>query len=93
MPQPTTIIDAVEKHGRNTGDTGATAVQIAVLTERVAHLTEHLRNHKHDHHTRQGLYKVLGQRRKLARYYRDQNVEAYRELIATLGIRDPLGPS
>lgn len=83
----------IDKFGQHSADTGSAAVQISLLSARVNHLTEHLRVHKHDHHTRQGLYKVLGQRRKLCRYLRDSDIEAYRDLLLTLNIRDPLGSS
>jgi small subunit ribosomal protein S15 len=68
-------------------DTGSPEVQVAILSERIAHLTEHLKVHKHDHHTRRGLMKLIGRRRRLLDYVRDNNVERYRELIAKLGLR------
>ena len=68
-------------------DTGSPEVQIALLTERVTHLTEHLKVHKGDHHTRRGLMKILGQRRRLLDYVRNNDVERYRSLIGRLGIR------
>jgi small subunit ribosomal protein S15 len=68
-------------------DTGSPEVQVAILSERISHLTEHLKVHKHDHHTRRGLMKLIGRRRRLLDYTRDNDVERYRELIAKLGLR------
>ena len=68
-------------------DTGSPEVQIALLTERIKHLTEHLRVHKGDHHTRRGLMKLIGRRRRLLDYVRDNDVERYREIIARLELR------
>lgn len=68
-------------------DTGSPEVQVAVLTERINHLTEHLKLHKGDHHTRRGLMKLIGRRRRLLDYVRDNDVQRYRSLIAKLGIR------
>ena len=68
-------------------DTGSPEVQIAILTDRISHLTEHLKVHKGDHNTRRGLMKLIGQRRRLLDYVQRGNVERYRELIGRLGIR------
>jgi len=68
-------------------DTGSTEVQVALLTQRIRDLTEHLRTHKHDHHTRRGLLQMVGQRRRLLNYLKKSHVERYRALIAKLGIR------
>jgi len=68
-------------------DTGSPEVQIALLTDRIAHLTEHLKVHKGDHHTRRGLMKLIGRRRRLLDYVRDNDVERYRNIIGRLGIR------
>jgi small subunit ribosomal protein S15 len=68
-------------------DTGSTEVQVALLTQRIRDLTEHLRTHKHDHHTRRGLLQLVGQRRRLLNYLKKSEVERYRALIAKLGIR------
>ena len=68
-------------------DTGSPEVQIALLTNRISHLTEHLKVHKGDHHTRHGLMKLIGHRRRLLDYVRDKDVERYRTLINRLGIR------
>lgn len=68
-------------------DTGSADVQIAILTEEINNLNGHLRTHKKDHHSRRGLYKMVGTRRRLLRYLRDTNVQRYRDLIASLGLR------
>lgn len=68
-------------------DTGSADVQIALLTERINHLTDHLRTHKKDHHSRRGLLMMVGKRRRLLNYLRNQDVERYRALIAKLGLR------
>ncbi len=77
----------IEKYRANEKDTGSTRVQVAVLTERINHLTEHLKVHKKDHHSRRGLRMLVGRRRRLLEYLRNSNVERYRELIARLGLR------
>jgi small subunit ribosomal protein S15 len=69
------------------GDTGSPEVQIALLTERINHLNEHLKVHKKDHHSRRGLLKMVGQRRGMLNYLRDKDIERYRALIAQLGLR------
>lgn len=69
------------------GDTGSPEVQIAVLTERVTNLTEHLKEHKHDHHSRRGLLQMVGKRRSLLDYLKRQDINRYRDLIQRLGIR------
>ncbi len=69
------------------GDTGSPEVQIALLTERILGLTDHLREHKHDHHSRRGLLKLVGRRRRLLAYLSDKDVERYRTTIARLGLR------
>lgn len=68
-------------------DTGSPEVQVALLTARISHLTEHLKVHKKDHHSRRGLLMLVGQRRRLLDYVKDNDVERYRKLIAHLGIR------
>jgi small subunit ribosomal protein S15 len=68
-------------------DTGSAEVQIALLTERIAGLTDHLREHKHDHHSRRGLLKLVGRRRRLLAYLSDKDVERYRATITRLGLR------
>jgi len=84
MPDKTATISQYRLHET---DTGSPEVQIAILTERINHLTEHLRSHKGDHHTRRGLMKLIGHRRRLLDYVRGNDVERYRSLIARLGIR------
>ena len=69
------------------GDTGSPEVQVAILSKRIAHLTEHLKEHKGDHHSRRGLMLMVGQRRRLLNYIAQQDVEHYRSLIARLGLR------
>ena len=77
----------IEEFGTHDVDTGSPEVQVALLTERINHLTEHLRVHKKDHHSRRGLLMMVGKRRRLLGYLRDQDVERYRTLIAKLGLR------
>ncbi len=77
----------IAEHRRHESDTGSTEVQIALLTERIQHLTEHLKAHKKDHHSRRGLLMLVGQRRRMLDYLRANDVEGYRTLIAKLGIR------
>ncbi|MFD1862486.1 30S ribosomal protein S15 [Planococcus sp. FY231025] len=68
-------------------DTGSADIQIAILTEEINNLNEHLRTHKKDHHSRRGLFKMVGRRRNLLKYLRENDVQRYRELIAKLGLR------
>ncbi len=77
----------IEEFGTHEKDTGSPEVQVALLTERINHLTEHLRTHKKDHHSRRGLLMMVGKRRRLLAYLRNQDVERYRSLIARLGLR------
>jgi small subunit ribosomal protein S15 len=77
----------IEDFGTHATDTGSPEVQVALLTERINHLTEHLKVHKKDHHSRRGLIMMVGKRRRLLDYLRDQNVERYRSVIAQLGLR------
>jgi small subunit ribosomal protein S15 len=77
----------IEEHARTTGDTGSAEVQIAVLTQRIADLTDHLKRHTHDHHSRRGLLKLVGRRRRLLDYLQRTNLEGYRALIQELGLR------
>ncbi|MGI6204752.1 MAG: 30S ribosomal protein S15 [Anaerovoracaceae bacterium] len=79
--------EIIEKYGRKEGDTGSPEVQIAILTYRINDLNEHLKVHKHDHHSRRGLLKMVGRRRNLLNYLRENDLEAYRELVASLGLR------
>lgn len=77
----------MEEYARTPGDTGSPEVQIAILTARINELTEHLRVHKKDHHSRRGLLKMVGQRRGLLAYLKKTDIERYRSLIERLGIR------
>ena len=79
--------EVVEEHKRGDRDTGSPEVQVALLSRRIGHLTEHFRRHSHDFHSRQGLLKLVSQRRKLLDYLRRKDVERYRALIAKLGLR------
>jgi len=79
--------DTISTHRRHESDTGSPEVQIALLTDRINHLTEHLKVHKKDHHSRRGLLMLVGRRRRLLDYLRDTNVEEYRALIAELDLR------
>ncbi|MDE2481577.1 MAG: 30S ribosomal protein S15 [bacterium] len=75
------------KFGRGPNDTGSAEVQIAILTASINHLTDHLKIHKKDHHSRRGLLLQVGQRRRLLNYLQKKNLEGYRKLIADLGLR------
>jgi small subunit ribosomal protein S15 len=77
----------IQEHRTHEGDTGSPEVQVAVLTRRISHLTEHLREHKHDYHSRRGLLKMVGNRRRLLKYLQKKDVDRYRALIAKLGLR------
>jgi small subunit ribosomal protein S15 len=79
--------EIIGKHGRADGDTGSPQVQIALLTRRIDQLTEHLRTHRKDHHSRRGLLKLVGQRRRLLGYLQKRDLEGYRTLIKDLGLR------
>ncbi|HID38511.1 MAG TPA: 30S ribosomal protein S15 [Calditrichaeota bacterium] len=77
----------VDKYGASKEDSGKTEVQIALLTERIKYLTEHLKTHKKDHHSRRGLLKLVGQRRRLLRYLAKKDIMRYRSIIRELGLR------
>ena len=77
----------VKQHQRAGNDTGSPEVQIALLTDRITHLTEHLKQHKKDHHSRRGLLMLVGQRRRLLDYVRKNDVERYRTIVANMGLR------
>lgn len=79
--------DIIAEYGRKAGDTGSPEVQIAILTARIAELTEHLKSNQKDHHSRRGLLKMVGQRRGLLDYLKKTDLEGYRALIEKLGIR------
>jgi small subunit ribosomal protein S15 len=78
---------AIEKHRQHETDTGSSQVQVAVLTERINYLTDHFRAHKKDHHSRRGLLKMVGKRRRHLDYLKKTDVESYRKIIADLGLR------
>ena len=82
-----TTQEIITEYGAHDSDTGSPEVQVALLSERINHLTEHLRTHKHDHHSRRGLLMMVGRRRRLLNYLRRTDVERYRKLIAALGLR------
>jgi len=77
----------IDKFKRSENDTGSPEVQIALLTERIRYLTEHLKVHKKDHHSRRGLMKLVGQRRRMLEYLKRKDISRYRELIQRLGLR------
>lgn len=77
----------IEKYRQHDGDTGSTRVQIAVLTERINYLTDHFREHSKDHHSRRGLLKMVGKRRRLLSYLRRTDVDTYRRIVQELGLR------
>ncbi|MDP9382985.1 MAG: 30S ribosomal protein S15 [Chloroflexota bacterium] len=77
----------VEQYRQHENDTGSADVQVALLTQRIVHLTDHLRQNKHDHHTRRGLLKLVGRRRRLLAYIQRHDRERYRQLIQSLGLR------
>jgi small subunit ribosomal protein S15 len=79
--------ELVDKFGRTENDTGSAEVQVALLTERINELTEHLRTHTKDHHSRRGLLMLVGKRRRLLRYLESSDVERYRSLVSELGLR------
>ena len=79
--------EIIAKRGKSENDTGSPEVQLALLTDRIQHLTDHLKTHAKDHHSRRGLLMLVGRRRRLLDYLRDIDVERYRALIAELGLR------
>ena len=79
--------ELVSKFGQGEADTGRTEVQVALLTDRINELTEHLREHSRDHHSRRGLLKLVGQRRRLLSYLRSSDLDRYRTLVGELGLR------
>jgi small subunit ribosomal protein S15 len=80
-------LDIIKKFGESETDTGSTRVQVALLTERINDLTQHLRTHRKDHHSRRGLLMLVGQRRRFLRYLEKNDLEGYRALIRELGLR------
>ena len=81
-------LEIIKEYGENDGDSGKDAVQVALLTQRIVHLTEHLKKNKKDYSTKRGLLKLVGRRRKLLNYIEKRDVKRYRELIAKLGFRN-----
>ena len=79
--------EIITKYALHEGDTGSPEVQIALLTERINHLNEHLKLNKKDHHTRRGLLKMVGSRRGLLNYLKEKDIERYRAIVAALGLR------
>ena len=79
--------DIVKKYAKTEGDTGSAEVQIAILTEEIKELTEHLKVHEHDFHSRRGLLKKVGHRKSLLKYLREKDVTRYREIVKQLGLR------
>jgi small subunit ribosomal protein S15 len=79
--------EVIESYKTHDGDTGSPEVQVAILSERINYLTEHFKVHAKDHHSRRGLLKLVGQRRRLLDYLKSKNVDRYRKLIDTLGLR------
>ncbi|HYW35873.1 MAG TPA: 30S ribosomal protein S15 [Balneolaceae bacterium] len=79
--------EIIEEYGGASENSGSTEAQIAILTERINDLTDHLRNHEKDHASRRGLLKMVGKRRRLLNYLKEKDIDAYRELISDLGIR------
>ena len=79
--------EILSEYGLHETDTGSAEAQVAMLTKRISDLTEHLKFHKHDHHTRRGLLGLVGKRRRLLRYLQEVDIERYRSLIERLGLR------
>ena len=77
----------IQKHRQHETDTGSAKVQVAILTDRINYLTDHFRAHLKDHHSRQGLLKMVGRRRRLLEYMKRTDLEGYRQLVQTLGLR------
>ncbi|MDQ7093383.1 30S ribosomal protein S15 [Desulfosporosinus sp. PR] len=87
MMTPERKQEIIQKHAQHEGDTGSPEVQIALLTERIAYLTEHFKTHKKDHHSRRGLLKMVGSRRALLNYLKNVNFDRYRNIVSALGLR------
>ena len=77
----------IKEHARAEGDTGSPEVQVAILSERIANLTEHFKTHKKDHHSRRGLLKLVGKRRRLLDYLKKVDIDRYRKVVADLNLR------
>ncbi|WBW94839.1 30S ribosomal protein S15 [Oceanirhabdus sp. W0125-5] len=82
-----TKLEIIKEYGKCEGDTGSAEVQVALLTHRIKHLTEHLKMHKKDHHSRRGLMMMIGQRKRFLKYIKNRDINEYRALIKRLGIR------
>lgn len=82
------VAELIKTYGKGEADSGSAEVQVAILTERIRNLTEHLKVHKKDNHTRRGLMKLIGKRRGLLKYIKGNDIDQYRDLIKKLGIRD-----
>ena len=79
--------EIIKEYGKSDTDTGSAEVQVALLSNRIDHLTDHLKTHKKDHHTRRGLLMLVGKRRRLLQYLQNQDVQRYRDIIEKLGLR------
>ena len=79
--------EIIKEYGKSESDTGSAEVQVALLSNRIEHLTEHLKTHKKDHHTRRGLLMLVGKRRRLLQYLQNKDVQRYRDIIEKLGLR------
>ena len=79
--------EIINEYGKSNSDTGSAEVQVALLSNRIDHLTEHLKTHKKDHHTRRGLLMLVGKRKRLLQYLQNQDVQRYRDIIEKLGLR------
>lgn len=86
-PKAETIADMAKAFNLNENDTGSPEIQVALLSSRIAHLTEHMKSHRKDHHSRRGLQMLVGRRRRLLDYVKDNDVERYRAVITHLGLR------
>lgn len=84
---PTVKQEIIKEYATHEGDTGSPEVQIAVMSRRIADLTEHFKEHKHDHHSRRGLLLLVGQRRRMLKYLQNTDIARYRDLIGRLGLR------
>lgn len=80
-------VELIAKFAKHPGDTGSSEVQIALLSERVSELTEHMREHKNDHHSRRGLLKLVSRRRRLLNYLKNRDLERYKNVVSDLGLR------
>ena len=88
MPTPTDVKQGIiSNHRVHDSDTGSPEVQVALLSQRITHLTEHFKTHKKDHHSRRGLLKLVSQRRRLLNYLKNKDVVRYRNIVASLGLR------